>query len=270
MSRSPKTYLQLPNLVVLVGRTNVGKSALFNRLVGEHKALVAAEEHLTRDLNIQTTVWRQTPLTVVDTGGADMEKEGETEKIVWEKINDALSHAAIIVFTTDVQRGISPFERQWMKDLQKLHKPIVIAANKSDSEKLRTLAMEFYQLGAEHVFPVSALSGAGIGDFLDHLIALVPMKTIGHKLPKEMLKMAIVGKTNSGKSSLVNKLLGEARMIVTDTPHTTREPIDSYVEWSKRSIILVDTAGLRRRAKMSSHTEKIGATRTFRAIQRSN
>ena len=269
MKKQP-SYLKFPNLIVLVGRTNVGKSALFNRIIGDHKALVAQEAHLTRDLNIQPAIWENTDLTFADTGGADLERKDEIDEAVWKKIGEVLENSSIIIFVTDVRQGLSPFERDWIKDLQKYHKPIIVAANKSDSGNLRSLAAEFYQLGVESVLPTSALTGSGIGDLLDEVVKTIKPNPPEEKSDKPIMRLSIVGKTNVGKSSLVNSLLGESRMIVSEIPHTTREPIDSHIEWDEKAITLIDTAGLRRRAKMATKTESIGATRTWRAIGRSD
>jgi len=269
MNKRP-SYLEFPNLIVLVGRTNVGKSALFNRIIGDHKALVAQEKNLTRDLNIQPTVWERTALTFVDTGGADLERKDEIDEAVWKKIGEVLENSTIIIFVTDVRQGLSPFEREWIKDLKKHRKPLIIAANKSDSGNLRSLAAEFYQLGVESVLPTSALTGSGIGDLLDAVVKTIKPKPPEQESDKPIMRLSIVGKTNVGKSSLVNSLLGESRMIVSEIPHTTREPIDSHINWDEKTITLIDTAGLRRRAKMATKTENIGATRTWRAMGRSD
>lgn len=271
-------------LVALVGRPNVGKSTLFNRLIGERRAVISDIAGTTRDRLQGDTDWNGVIFTVVDTGGIEIynPKAGQSfEPLAEDSVQFipqiraqalvAIQDADVIVLVTDTQQGVTAADEEVAEILQKSNKPIVVAANKADHHKAFDEAMDFYTLGLGEVIPLSALHGDGTGDLLDHIVELFPpAPEYGSEEEEDHLKIAIIGRPNVGKSSLLNKLLGEERAIVSDIAGTTRDALDSDIQWHGQRITLIDTAGIRRRGKIEPGIEQYSVLRTLKAIQRAD
>jgi len=254
------------NTVALVGRPNVGKSTLFNRLVGQRDAIVEDTPGVTRDRLYGYSEWNGIKFQVIDTGGFIPGSENEMEKAVREQAMYAIEEADAIIFVCDGRDGVTPFDSDIAKILRTSSKPIAIAVNKCDNTKFESYSFEFHALGLGEPYAVSALSGYGTGDLLDD-IATNLSKTSGDE-DDQRLKIAIVGRPNSGKSSLTNALLGKDRTIVTDIPGTTRDSTDSILKFYGEEIILIDTAGLRKKSQVKENIEMYSILRTGRAIER--
>lgn len=245
-------------IVAIVGRTNVGKSTLFNRLAEKRKALVSPKPGTTRDRNEAEIFWRGKIFTAVDTGGTDSEFGEEIEKATHQQIDRALENADLVLFVVDMKTGPLPQERELAKKLKTLRKPIIVVGNKA--EKMFSpnlyLAPEWRLAGLSLPFLISALRGAAIGDLLDLVHKELRRIKCPPLIKKEEIitKVAIIGRPNVGKSSIVNAILGEERFITSPMAHTTREPIDTLVEVNKKKYLLVDTAGIRK----SNKTRKAG------------
>ncbi|HDQ22798.1 MAG TPA: ribosome biogenesis GTPase Der [Candidatus Uhrbacteria bacterium] len=262
----------LPQVIIL-GRANVGKSTLFNRLIEKPKALTSKIAGTTRDAIIGKVYWQGINFELIDTGGIETIIPSKKIKKLSPALNieysldiikqtqSALKKADLILFLVDIQAGLMPQDRELAKAAQKLNKEIVFAANKADSLKLRQKSAEFFKLGLGEPIPVSALNGSGTGDLLDEIVK--NLKKIKKVRPAEKVeiknpvKIAIIGKPNVGKSSLLNSILGEERVIVSPIPHTTREAIDTFLEYKNQNLILIDTAGVRKQAKIEPGLEKI-------------
>jgi len=256
-------------LVALVGRPNVGKSTLFNRLIGEKRAIVEDFPGTTRDRQYGKVEWTNHTFALVDTGGlliSDLDSLTEQVRI---QVRVAIEEADVIVFMTDITEGVLPADHEIATMLRKTHKPIILAVNKADSIKRSQDLPEFYELGLGDPFPISAERGLGIGDLLDHLVELLPTEIIQED-SEQALCIAIVGRTNVGKSSLLNRMLGEERVIVSDIPGTTRDAIDTHMMYYGQPITLIDTAGIRKRGSISRGIEKYSVLRAFHAIDRAN
>jgi GTP-binding protein len=250
-------------LVSLVGRPNVGKSSLFNRLVGGRPALVEDMPGVTRDRRYGLCTWLDTRFRLVDTGGLDPSADGILGAMRGQTLR-AVDEAQVLVFVVDVKEGLTPVDEEVGRLLRKTGKPVLVAANKVDSSGRQAGMGDIYQLGFKEVFPLSAAHGKGIGDLLDATIALVRgaerAKTDAAPAEAEQpIRIAFVGKPNVGKSSLVNRLLGEERVLVHDQPGTTRDPIDTPFRLGDRDFVLVDTAGMRRRRSVDTLTEAVAA-----------
>jgi GTPase len=252
-------------LVAIVGRPNVGKSTLFNRLTEERVAIVHDQPGVTRDRIYGETEWGGRTFDVVDTGGYVARSADRFEAAIREQVEIALAEADAIVFVTDVTTGITDLDDEMAAILRRSDKPVFVAANKADNPARRLAAADFYSLGIGEVYPVSAVTGSGTGDFLDAVVEALPdePEEEGEPLPH----IAFIGRPNVGKSSLTNKLLGEERSIVTEISGTTRDAIDARLEYAGKSIVLVDTAGLRRRARVTENVEFYAALRTERALR---
>ncbi len=254
------------NLVAIVGRPNVGKSTLFNRLVGRREAIVESEPGVTRDRLYGQCDWNGKSFTVVDTGGFIPGTENVMERAIREQAIIAIQEADSVIFVVDGKDGITRFDEDIAIILRSSSKPITLVVNKCDDVRHDVNAFEFYKLGLGEPFPISAVSGRQTGDFLDH--AVEPLETDDTDEEDTRLKLAIVGRPNAGKSSLTNALLGYDRMIVTDIPGTTRDAIDSFVKHYGEEIVLIDTAGLRKRSQVRENIELYSIIRTGRAIER--
>ncbi len=274
-------------LVALVGRPNVGKSALFNRLVGQRKAVVSEVPGTTRDRLFGEVEWNGTLFNVVDTGGLEIyqPKRGQhspleegSERFVDEIRAQALiaiEDADVIVFVVDAIQGITAADREVAEVLHRSAKPVLVAANKADSPQRRADAFEFYGLGMDEVFPVSALHGTGTGDLLDAIVEALPYRPDASAFDQaddedESIRIAIVGRPNVGKSSLLNRLLGQERAIVSPVPGTTRDAVDTALTWNEMPITLIDTAGIRRRGRIEPGVEKYSVLRALKAIERAD
>lgn len=273
-------------IVALVGRPNVGKSTLFNRLVGQPRAVVDDRPGTTRDRLQGSCEWNGVHFTVVDTGGIEVlpervvsgrrpapdqpltEDSAAFIPLIRAQAELAIADADAIVFLTDAAAGLTPADHAVADILRRAEKPVFVAANKAESPRVREAAVEFYALGMGEVYPISALQGMGVADLLDELVKILPPGE--EEAIDDSIKLAIVGRPNVGKSSLLNRLLGQERSIVSPVPGTTRDAIDTRMEWEGRPITLIDTAGIRRRGKIERGVEKYSVLRALRAIQRAD
>ncbi|MEX2584973.1 MAG: ribosome biogenesis GTPase Der [Balneolaceae bacterium] len=253
-------------VVSIVGRPNVGKSTFFNRLIGQRDAIVHDETGVTRDRHYGETVWNGRVFTVIDTGGYLPEDVDVIVKGVREQVFIAIEESDLILFVVDGKTGIHPLDEAVADVLRKSEKPVIVVANKADNERRVQDASEFYALGLEDLFPVSSISGAGTGDLLDRVVERLPDPP-HEQQHSDIPKLAFVGRPNVGKSSMVNALLKSDRCIVTDVPGTTRDSINSFLEYKGKTYILVDTAGLRKQAKVKENIEFYSTVRTDRALR---
>lgn len=254
------------SLIAIVGRPNVGKSTLFNRIVGSKEAIVEDTPGVTRDRIYAEAEWNGKRFMLIDTGGFVPGSENLIEKAIREQAYIAIEEADSIIYVCDGKDGITPFDEDIGKILRRSHKPVTLVINKCDNAKSDANSFEFHKLGLGEPFPLSALSGRSTGDFLDQ--AVEPIVGLDNEENDTRLKIAIVGRPNVGKSSISNALTGKDRSIVTNIAGTTRDAIDSVVKHYGEEIILIDTAGLRRRAQISENVEFYSIMRTARAIDR--
>jgi GTP-binding protein len=255
-------------LVALVGRPNVGKSTLFNRLIEERLAIVEDVPGTTRDRIYADAQWGGTTFTVIDTGGLLPEPTDDLVALVRDQVQIAIAEAEVIVFLVDVKEGVIASDLEIADLLRRSNKPVILAVNKADNESRRQAAVEFYQLGLGEPCPISALHGTGTGDLLDALLNVLPPQQ--PEVEAEGIKIAIVGRPNVGKSSVLNTILGQERMIVNEKPGTTRDAVDSFIEWDGQPVTLIDTAGIRRRGRIARGIERYSVIRALRAIQRAD
>ena len=272
-------------VVALVGRPNVGKSTLFNRLAGERIAIVDDVPGTTRDRLVAETEWNNYIFNIIDTGGIDPTHGGKTPLSVGsadfiqeirEQALMAVNEADAVLFITDGGAGITPPDREVAGILRRYQKkvddqrwpPIFVVVNKCENERLRSNAAEFFELGLGDPYPVSAIHGTGTGDLLDALVNSFPAQV--EAVEDDSVKIAIVGKPNAGKSSLLNRLVGTERAIVSPIPGTTRDAVDTRIEVDGLPVTLIDTAGIRRRGKIEQGVEKFSVLRSFKAIERAD
>ena len=253
-------------VVALIGRPNVGKSALFNRIVGDDSAIVSEEAGTTRDRHFAETDWSGRAFWLVDTGGIADDPRMPMDVEIRRQVDEAIGEADLLLFIVDSRVGLHPSDAHVAELLRNSGKPWLVVANKVDDPRAADF-YEFYALGIEEVFPVSAINGKGSGDLLDAVIAKLPESP---KESEESLRIAVIGKPNVGKSSFVNRLLGEDRLVVSELAGTTRDAIDTPMRYHGRSLVFVDTAGLRRQSKIDDGIEFYSALRTRRAIERAD
>nr|WP_089760217.1 ribosome biogenesis GTPase Der [Halarsenatibacter silvermanii] len=258
--------------VAIVGRPNVGKSTLFNRLIAERKAVVEKSPNVTRDRIYGRARWKGETFEVVDTGGLDLESSAEIAQNIKYQVDKAIEEADIILFVVDVREGISPLDREISQKLRKCDREVIVAANKMDDFSAQDEPWEFYNLGFEDVLPISAEHGKNIGDLCDKIFARIDIDDFKKNSAddKEILGVAIAGKPNSGKSTLVNQILGQERVIVSPEPGTTRDAVDSIFERADNKFKLIDTAGLRKKSKVEEDVEYYSNLRAIRAIERAD
>lgn len=255
-------------IAALVGRPNVGKSTLFNRLVGEQLAVVEDLPGTTRDRIYSEVEWSGHTFTLIDTGGIEGEPGTEIGRLVRAQAQIAVDEADAIVFCVDAREGLTPDDDAVAALLRRSGKPILVAATKADNPRRRHDANELYRLGFDELMPLSALHGTGTGDLLDWIVQHLPATP--ETEPTDQPRFAIVGRPNVGKSSLLNSLVGEQRSIVSERPGTTRDAIDSEIVHKGRAVTLVDTAGIRRRGRVEVGVEKYSVIRALRAIDRAD
>ena len=253
------------NLVAIVGRPNVGKSTLFNRMVQRREAIVDAASGVTRDRQYGKADWNGCEFTLIDTGGYVIGGDDAYEKEIDQQVEIAISEADAIIFMVDVETGINIMDEEVAKLLRKSDKPVFLVVNKVDNAKRVMTSVEFYALGIDNLFHISAMNGGGTGDLLDALVSALPDKsaTIVDGLPR----FAVVGRPNAGKSSFVNALIGEPRNIVKDEAGTTRDSIDTVYNRFGFEFCLVDTAGIRRKTKVKANIEFYSVMRALRSIE---
>ncbi|ATW28356.1 ribosome biogenesis GTPase Der [Candidatus Formimonas warabiya] len=257
-------------IVAIVGRPNVGKSTLFNRFTGGRTAIVEDTPGVTRDRLYRDAEWLGREFTVIDTGGIEFYgKGGIIETKVKQQAQLAIEEADVILFVVDGKAGISPDDEAAANLLRRSNKPVVLAVNKIENYQNQDLIYEFFNLGLGDPIPISAAHGMNTGDLLDVIAQNFPPDT-AEDLPPETVKIAVIGRPNVGKSSLVNKILGEERLIVSDVAGTTRDAIDSLFEQDGKHYVIIDTAGMRRRARVLEPTERYSVIRSLRAIDRSD
>ena len=255
-------------IVAIVGRPNVGKSTFFNRLIKRREAIVDAVSGVTRDRHYGKTDWNGVSFSVIDTGGYLAGGDDSFEKEINKQVALAIDEADAIIFMVNVEEGLTGMDEAVAELLRKCHKPILVAVNKVDSNNRRNDMHEFYALGFEHLYALSSVNGSGTGELLDDLVALLPVKE-----PQEentLPRFAVVGRPNAGKSSFINALIGEDRYIVTDIAGTTRDAIDTKYNRFGFEFNLVDTAGIRRKAKVKEDLEFYSVMRSIRAIEHSD
>ena len=257
-------------LVAIVGRPNVGKSLLFNRLVGQRLSIVEDTPGVTRDRLYAPCDWAGRQFDMVDTGGIEPNTDSEILAFMREQAQIAINAATVIIFVTDIRTGVTAADKEVANMLLRSHKPVVLAVNKADSTGATDPAVyEFYSLGLGDPIPCSAVHGHGTGDLLDACIRYFPEQE-EEEQDEDVIRVAVIGKPNVGKSSLVNKILGEKRVIVSDVAGTTRDAVDSAFENQHGRYIFIDTAGIRRKSKVEERVEKFSVMRAQLAIERAD
>lgn len=252
-------------VVSIVGRPNVGKSTFFNRLIGKRKAIVHDEYGVTRDRHYGETFWNGRDFSVIDTGGYLPDDMNVMTVGIREQVHIALEESDVVLFVVDVETGINTLDKSVATLLRQQDKPVIVVVNKADNEQRRLNASEFYELGFEEIFPISSISGMGTGELLDEVVKHLPKTKPEPEI--KVPKIAFIGRPNVGKSSLFNALLQDERAIVTDIAGTTRDSLNSNLEYNGENYILVDTAGLRRRTKVKENIEFYSTVRTEKAIR---
>jgi GTP-binding protein len=254
---------------VLVGRPNVGKSTLFNRLTRSRRAIVTAIPGTTRDVIAKSVEWQGSHFELIDTGGMFGASDDPLHSLVLERGRRAIDDADLLVLVTDGREGLMPGDQEIAGVIRAAGKPALLAINKTDDRRARTAALELYQLGFDPVYEIAAEHGDGVGDLLDAIVERLPRGTVNVAPKPVELSVAIVGRPNAGKSSLVNRLLREERMIVSEVPGTTRDAVDAVVTWHRRTFRIVDTAGIRRpgRVARSGQVESLSVLLARRSIE---
>jgi GTP-binding protein len=257
------------NIIAIVGRPNVGKSTLFNRLIGAREAIVDDLPGVTRDRRYGRAEWAGKTFTVIDTGGFVPHSKDIFERAIREQAEIAIDEADSVLFVVDAAEGLSVLDKEIASILRKSSKPVHLVVNKIDSSKREFEKVGFYELGLGEPLPVSAIAGRQVGDMLD----VITEKFSANGVTEEgggRLRVAFVGKPNVGKSSLVNALLGKKRAVVTDVPGTTRDPVDSLLRYQGEDVIVVDTAGLKKKRQIRASLEFYSALRTLKSLERSD
>ncbi|MBU1877367.1 MAG: ribosome biogenesis GTPase Der [Chloroflexi bacterium] len=257
-------------LVAIVGRPNVGKSTLFNRLAGRRQAIVDDVAGTTRDRLYADAEWTGHTFAIIDTGGLDLGSSDDMSARIREQAQAAIAEADVVVFLTDAVDGLTGLDYSVADLIRRgdAQQPVILAVNKCENEARRLAALEFYELGLGDPIPISALHGTGTGDLLDAIVAHLPADEPADD--EDMIHVAIVGRPNVGKSSLLNALLGRERAIVSPVPGTTRDAIDTPIVWAGQPVVLIDTAGIRRRGRIESGVEKYSVLRALKAINRAD
>lgn len=269
------TRAALP-LVAVVGQPNVGKSTLFNRLIGQRRSIVGDEPGITRDRIYGEVEWTGERFSIVDTGGIVPDDDAVIPANIFKQAGFAIDDAQALIWVVDARQGLTPLDEELAKLLRATGKRVLVAANKSERSRVEAEAGEFYRFGFEEVFPISAEQGIGLGEMLDALVAgFAETQTdasgpIAVSTSKREIRLAIVGRPNVGKSSLLNNLIGEERVIVSPVAGTTRDAIDSVLETPEQTFQLVDTAGIRRKGKTGEMAEKLSVVMAMKSLQRAD
>lgn len=261
---------RMNNIVAIVGRPNVGKSTLFNRLIQRRDAIVDSVSGVTRDRNYGKSEWNGKEFSVIDTGGYIKGSDDIFEGEIRKQVELAIDECDAIIFMVDVEEGITPMDDEVAKLLRKVTKPVLLAVNKVDNSKRVTDALEFYNLGLGEYFTIGAMNGSGTGELLDKLVEVLPELPEAVEDENPLPRFAVVGRPNAGKSSIINALIGEDRFVVTDIAGTTRDAIDTTYNRFGFEFNLVDTAGIRRKAKVKEDLEFYSVMRSVRAIEHSD
>ena len=255
-------------IISIVGRPNVGKSTLFNRIIGYHKAITEDVPGVTRDRNYGEFEYAGKGFILVDTGGFEPGRKEEIVSLVKEHVYTAVEESSIIIFLLDGKEGLLPQDQEIASILRRYEKPVFYAVNKLESPKREAAISEFYALGVDKLYALSAAHGTGVGDLLDDLAARVEAEPEPEAV--EGLRIAIVGRPNTGKSSIVNRLLGSDRMIVSDQPGTTRDAVDSALSFREKRFVIIDTAGIRRKSRISIRVEEYSVASAIRSVERAD
>jgi GTP-binding protein len=257
-------------VLAIVGRPNVGKSTLFNKLLGERKAIVDDSPGVTRDRNYGEAEWAGRKFQLIDTGGLDTDAEGGLEERVQKQSRLAFREADVILFLFDGKGGLNPLDREAVDLLRKEDKPVLFAVNKIDSRQRADNLYEFYSLGIDPLFPISAEHGLGIPDLMDEVIRRFPSAEESDEKTEEkpLLRISVVGRPNVGKSTLINRLLGFERSVVDSLPGTTRDALDTPFKLDGQPCLLVDTAGIRRKARINGRVERFSVSHSLRSVNR--
>ena len=256
-------------IVAIIGRQNVGKSTLLNRLAGKPIAIVADMPGTTRDRIFADVSWQGVEFTMVDTGGLELRPQSSVARAVRGQVETAIAEADAIIFLVDTQDGVVPSDVEIAEMLRSSSKPLVLVANKADNARLEAEAVEFYQLGFGEPLAISAYHGRSTAELLDRVIRLLPTPS-AVEAEGEIMKLAIVGRPNVGKSTLLNALLGEERAIVDELPGTTHDAIDMMLDFNGQNVLLIDTAGIRRRGRWGVGVERYSVIRALRAIDQAD
>ncbi|CAG7641355.1 ribosome biogenesis GTPase Der [Paenibacillus allorhizosphaerae] len=256
-------------VVAIVGRPNVGKSTIFNRIIGDKLAIVEDKPGVTRDRLYGIGEWLTTEFSIIDTGGIEIEGDDQIMRSVRAQAELAIEEADVIVFMVDAKAGVTPADSEVAELLYRAKKPVVVAVNKVDNLQRTDDIYEFYSLGFGEVVGISGSHGTGIGDLLDEVIKHFPEAT-EEEYGEDVIRVALIGRPNVGKSSLVNAILGEERVIVSDVEGTTRDAIDTPFEKDGQKYVIIDTAGMRKRGKVYETTEKYSVMRAMKAIERAD
>ena len=257
-------------MVAIVGRPNVGKSTLFNRLIGQRRAIVGDEPGITRDRIYGEVEWSGTRFALVDTGGIVPDDDAVIPANIFKQAGMAIEEAQVLIWVVDARKGITQLDQELAGLLRSTGKPVLVAANKLDAASLESESAEFYQFGFEAVYAVSAEQGVGVGELLDGVIAHLKTENTDDADAKDELRLAIVGRPNVGKSSLLNRLLGEDRVIVSPVAGTTRDAIDTVLETPERRFRIIDTAGIRRKGKTDEMAEKLSVIMARKSLERAD
>ena len=263
--KTPKT-----NLVAIVGRPNVGKSTLFNRLIGERRAIVGDEPGITRDRIYGQVEWAGARFSLIDTGGIVPDDDAVIPANIFRQAGMAIEEAQVLIWVVDARTGVTQLDEELARLLRETGKHVLVAANKTDSSKLESESTEFYRFGFDNVFPVSAEQGIGIGELLDRVVELIDSEEDQDDTEPRELRLAIVGRPNVGKSSLLNRILGEDRVIVSPVAGTTRDAIDTVLETPERNFRIIDTAGIRRKGKTDEMAEKLSVIMARKSLERAD
>ncbi|MDD5167629.1 MAG: ribosome biogenesis GTPase Der [Syntrophales bacterium] len=258
----------MKSVVAIIGRPNVGKSTLFNRLAKRNKAIVINEPGATRDRNYADAVWEGKHFSLIDTGGFEPASEERILIQMREQTTLAMEEADIIIFLMDGRSGLIPADRDIAAILREVKKPVFFVVNKVDGPKQEDLALEFYEIGMDHLYTVSAQHGLGIYELMDDVAALIPESPPEEDDEDAPIRIALIGKPNVGKSSLINRILGMERTIVNPLPGTTRDAIDTPFERDGKKYVLIDTAGIRRKSRISLTLEKFSVVQALKTISR--
>lgn len=257
-------------IVAIVGKPNVGKSTLFNRLTQKRKSIVHAQAGITRDRVYETVIWSGRRFLLVDTGGFIPESTDQIEQAIRFQVKLAIEEANLVIFMVDASEPITALDREVAGMIRRASKEYMVIANKCDNDKREVQGLEFTELGLGEIFPISALNGRRIGDLLDTIMEKIPKKMAPTEDEADHLHLAIVGMPNAGKSSILNVLVGAEKAIVTDIPGTTRDAIDTDIKYYDEPVTLVDTAGMRKHRNIKNDVEYYSLLRAYRAIERCN